>query len=74
MTDRIAYADRSERGKLKLTGPQRAWFLHQILTQSFDLFRGCIRSEQNRNRVTRRHMQEKERSSGNQPHYRHHQQ
>lgn len=30
------YADRSERGKLKLTGPQRAWFLHQILTQSFE--------------------------------------
>lgn len=30
------FADRSERGKLRFTGPQRAWFLHQILTQSFD--------------------------------------
>lgn len=30
------YASRSERGKLRLTGPQRAWFLHQILTQSFE--------------------------------------
>lgn len=30
------YADRSERAKLRLTGPQRAWFLHQILTQSFE--------------------------------------
>ncbi len=30
------YADRSERGKLRFTGPQRAWFLHQILTQSFE--------------------------------------
>ncbi|MGH2749329.1 MAG: YgfZ/GcvT domain-containing protein [Actinomycetota bacterium] len=30
------YADRSQRGKLELTGPQRAWFLHQILTQSFE--------------------------------------
>ena len=30
------YADRSERGKLELTGPQRAWFLHQILTQAFE--------------------------------------
>ncbi|MGH2697793.1 MAG: YgfZ/GcvT domain-containing protein [Actinomycetota bacterium] len=36
MTERHVYADRSERGKLKLTGPQRAWFLHQILTQSFE--------------------------------------
>jgi tRNA-modifying protein YgfZ len=36
MTERNRYADRSARGKLKLTGPQRAWFLHQILTQSFE--------------------------------------
>lgn len=32
----IAYSDRSERGKLRFTGPQRAWFLHQIMTQAFD--------------------------------------
>lgn len=32
----ILIADRSERGKLRFTGPQRAWFLHQILTQSFE--------------------------------------
>ena len=30
------YADRSERGKLRFTGPQRAWFLHQIMTQAFE--------------------------------------
>ncbi|MDQ3876876.1 MAG: hypothetical protein M3290_00785 [Actinomycetota bacterium] len=30
------FADRSDRGKLRFTGPQRAWFLHQILTQSFE--------------------------------------
>ena len=30
------FADRSQRGKLRLTGPQRLWFLHQILTQSFE--------------------------------------
>lgn len=30
------FADRSGRGKLRLTGPQRAWFLHQILTQAFE--------------------------------------
>ena len=30
------FADRSDRGKLRLTGPQRAWFLHQVLTQSFE--------------------------------------
>ena len=36
MTTGNVYADRSERGKLELTGPQRAWFLHQILTQSFE--------------------------------------
>jgi tRNA-modifying protein YgfZ len=32
----VVYADRSERGKLRFTGPQRAWFLHQIMTQAFD--------------------------------------
>jgi tRNA-modifying protein YgfZ len=32
----ILYADRSERGKLRFTGPQRAWFLHQITTNTFD--------------------------------------
>jgi folate-binding protein YgfZ len=30
------YADRSTRGKLEVAGPQRAWFLHQILTQAFE--------------------------------------
>lgn len=29
-------ADRSNRGKLRFTGPQRTWFLHQILSQSFE--------------------------------------
>jgi len=33
---KLVYADRSDRGKLRLTGPQRAWFLHQILTQDFE--------------------------------------
>ncbi len=28
--------DRSERGKLRLTGPQRAWYLHQVTTQAFE--------------------------------------
>jgi folate-binding protein YgfZ len=28
--------DRSERGKIRLTGPQRAWYLHQITTQAFE--------------------------------------
>ena len=32
----LLYADRSERGKLRFTGPQRQWFLHQILTQDFE--------------------------------------
>jgi tRNA-modifying protein YgfZ len=36
MAEEKLYADRSERGKLRLTGPQRAWFLHQILTQAFE--------------------------------------
>ena len=30
------FADRSDRIKLRFTGPQRAWFLHQILTQAFE--------------------------------------
>jgi folate-binding protein YgfZ len=30
------YADRSGRGKLRLSGEQDLWFLHQILTQSFE--------------------------------------
>lgn len=29
-------ADRSARGKLRLSGPQRAWYLHQITTQAFE--------------------------------------
>lgn len=29
-------ADRSDRGKLRLTGEQRLWFVHQILTQAFE--------------------------------------
>lgn len=32
----ILFQDRSERGKLRFSGPQSAWFLHQILTQSFE--------------------------------------
>jgi folate-binding protein YgfZ len=32
----LVYADRSDRGKLRFTGEQRAWFLDQIVTQSFD--------------------------------------
>jgi tRNA-modifying protein YgfZ len=34
--DRRIFVNRSERAKLRFTGPQRAWFLHQILTQSFE--------------------------------------
>lgn len=34
--DQLMFADRSERGKLRFTAEQRAWFLHQILTQSFE--------------------------------------
>ena len=33
---KLLTADRSERGKLRITGPQRAWFLHQIMTQAFE--------------------------------------
>ncbi len=32
----LLIADRSDRGKLRFTGPQRAWFLHQILSQAFE--------------------------------------
>ncbi|MPZ70531.1 MAG: hypothetical protein GEU71_13540 [Actinobacteria bacterium] len=32
----IRYADRSSRGKLRFSGPQRAWFLHQIVTNNFE--------------------------------------
>lgn len=34
--DQLFYADRSDRGKLRFTGPQAAWFLHQILTNDFE--------------------------------------
>lgn len=34
--DGVVYRDRSERGKLRVTGEQRAWFLDQILTQFFE--------------------------------------
>lgn len=34
--DDALYADRSERAKLVVSGPQRLWFLHQVLTQSFE--------------------------------------
>ncbi|HEX2294981.1 MAG TPA: hypothetical protein VHN37_06690 [Actinomycetota bacterium] len=34
--EELIYADRSGRGKLRFTGPQRAWFLHQIMTQAFE--------------------------------------
>ncbi|MBW3595353.1 MAG: hypothetical protein KY391_07215 [Actinobacteria bacterium] len=36
MNDSFLVADRSDRGKLRLTGPQRAWYLHQITTQAFE--------------------------------------
>jgi tRNA-modifying protein YgfZ len=32
----VVFADRSERGKLRFSGSQRAWFLHQIMTQHFE--------------------------------------
>jgi folate-binding protein YgfZ len=32
----VVWADRSERGKLRFSGSQRAWFLHQIMTQHFE--------------------------------------
>jgi folate-binding protein YgfZ len=34
--EELVYADRSGRGKLRFSGPQRAWFLHQIMTQAFE--------------------------------------
>lgn len=34
--DGIFVADRSERGKLRFTGEQREWFLHQIMTNRFE--------------------------------------
>jgi tRNA-modifying protein YgfZ len=38
------FADRSERAKLRFTGPQRAWFLDQVLTQAIqDLSPGQAR-------------------------------
>ncbi len=36
MGQQILVADRSERAKLRFTGEQRGWFLHQILTQAFE--------------------------------------
>jgi len=36
MTQNILCADRSERGKLRFTGEQRGWFLHQMLTQAYE--------------------------------------
>ncbi|MDQ3620744.1 MAG: hypothetical protein M3391_11585 [Actinomycetota bacterium] len=33
---RVLIADRSERAKLRFSGPQAAWFLHQVLTQAFE--------------------------------------
>jgi folate-binding protein YgfZ len=35
-TEEFFYSDRSERGKLSFSGPQRAWFMHQVLTQAFE--------------------------------------
>jgi folate-binding protein YgfZ len=35
-SSKVLIADRSRRGKLRFTGEQRAWFLHQILTQGFE--------------------------------------
>src|SRR5688572_12564085 len=32
----LIYADRSDRGKLRVSGPQDTWFLQQILTQAFE--------------------------------------
>ena len=36
MNQELLFSDRSERGKLRFTGEQRLWFLHQILTQAFE--------------------------------------
>jgi len=35
-TQTLMWADRSARGKLRFTGSQRGWFLHQILTQHYE--------------------------------------
>ncbi len=35
-TTELVFADRSSRVKLRFSGRQAAWFLHQILTQSFE--------------------------------------
>jgi folate-binding protein YgfZ len=32
----LLFADRSERGKIAVTGEQAAWFLHQVVTQEFE--------------------------------------
>jgi folate-binding protein YgfZ len=32
----VVVADRSERGKLRFSGEQNAWFMHQIMTQAFE--------------------------------------
>jgi tRNA-modifying protein YgfZ len=34
--ERPVYADGSRRGKLRVSGEQRLWFLHQVLTQAFE--------------------------------------
>ena len=34
MNDEVLFADRSDRGKLRVGDEQRAWFLDQLLTQS----------------------------------------
>jgi folate-binding protein YgfZ len=34
--ENVVVADRSGRGKLRFTGEQSAWFLHQIMTQAFE--------------------------------------
>ena len=36
MNEHFLIVDRSGRGKIRLTGPQRAWYLHQITTQAFE--------------------------------------
>ena len=36
MNESFLVVDRSGRGKIRLTGPQRAWYLHQITTPAFE--------------------------------------
>jgi tRNA-modifying protein YgfZ len=36
MAEELIYADRSDRAKLRVSGPQSGWFLDQLLTQSFE--------------------------------------